>query len=68
MIISVNGVDGKHCTVCGMWKPLDDFPHDRTHGQSQGGKHCQCKRCQSEIRKLVRKGFSHTEARLRIKG
>lgn len=36
-ILTNNGVDGKVCSTCHRWKPLDDFPRDRTHGPLQGG-------------------------------
>jgi hypothetical protein len=40
-----DGVEGKICSGCREWKPLDDFPADPTHPPSQGGKHCRCKEC-----------------------
>jgi hypothetical protein len=40
-----NGVEGKICSTCDEWKPLEDFPTDPTHGPSQGGRHCRCKAC-----------------------
>lgn len=50
-IIVQNGISGKICSTCKVWKPLDDFPRDRTHGPTQGGRHCRCKACHSELRK-----------------
>lgn len=44
-IITKHGIDGKVCSTCKKWKALDDFPRDRTHGASQGGRHCRCKAC-----------------------
>ena len=44
-IVTKNGVDGKVCSTCRHWKPLDDFPRDQTHGPLQGGRHCRCKAC-----------------------
>ena len=42
-----SGVDGKVCSTCHRWKPLDDFPRDRTHGPLQGVRHCRCKACRA---------------------
>ncbi len=44
-IIEKNGIKGKECSKCNEWKPLNEFPNDPTHGESQGGKHCRCKEC-----------------------
>jgi len=46
----IKGVLGKKCSTCGQWKPLEEFPKDRTHGSLQGGRHCQCKQCHAEKR------------------
>ncbi len=35
-IITRNGTDGKVCSTCDQWKPLQEFPRDRTHGATQG--------------------------------
>jgi hypothetical protein len=41
-----NGVEGKVCSCCRMWKPLQDFsPGGKSHGRSQGGRHCECRAC-----------------------
>lgn len=41
-----NGVLGKVCSSCEVWKPLTGFsPGGKSHGSSQGGRHCQCKPC-----------------------
>jgi hypothetical protein len=40
-----DGTHGKICSTCQKWKPLGDFPPDRTHGLSQGGRHCRCREC-----------------------
>jgi hypothetical protein len=45
MLETRNRVQGKVCSGCRKWKPLDDFPADATHPPSQGGKHCRCKEC-----------------------
>ena len=44
-IIKKNGIDGKACSTCEKWKPLNEFPTDHTKGQSQGGRHCRCREC-----------------------
>ena len=44
-IIEKNGVAGKICSHCKRWKLLAEFPLDPTHGTSQGGRHCTCKKC-----------------------
>jgi hypothetical protein len=36
-IVVNNGIEGKIYSTCNQWKPLTDFPTDRTHGQSQSG-------------------------------
>ena len=55
MAIETRGeIIGKICSKCRKWKPLSDFPKDRTHGESQGGRHCRCKLCHSEVRKINR--------------
>ncbi len=42
----VNGVTEKLCFCCNHWKPLTDFsPGGRSHGSSEGGKHCECREC-----------------------
>ena len=52
MIIKRNGIEGKKCSTCHKWKPLTEFPNDRTHSiEYQGGKHCRCKSCHREKRK-----------------
>lgn len=53
-IIVQNGISGKICSRCRIWKPLNDFPRDRTHGSTQGGRHCRCKMCHSEANKQKR--------------
>ena len=44
-VIQRKGVDGKVCSTCRDWKPLAEFPSDRTHRPSQGFKHCRCTAC-----------------------
>ena len=44
-IVKKNEVEGKICSTCDNWKPLNDFPTDSTHGPSQGGRHCRCREC-----------------------
>lgn len=51
-IIIKNGIKGKVCSTCRKWKPLDEFPTDPTHGDSQGGRHCRCKECHRNKAKL----------------
>ncbi len=41
----------KGCSICRKWGPLSEFPQDRTHGESQGGRHCRCKSCHGAKRK-----------------
>lgn len=53
-VITKNGVDGKVCSTCHVWKPLAEFPTDPTHGQSQGARHCRCKACHRLKAKLRR--------------
>ena len=48
-----NGVPGKFCSTCKEWKPLTEFPTDPTHPPSQGGRHCRCKACFTELRIMV---------------
>lgn len=43
-----DGVPGKVCSRCRIWKPLEEFPTDPTHGSSQGGRHCNCRQCHRE--------------------
>lgn len=54
VIIIKNSINGKVCSTCRKWKPLDDFPTDPTHGPSQGGRHCSCKECHRTKAKLRR--------------
>lgn len=42
-----NGLEGKVCSSCRVWKPLDDFPRDKSKGDTQGGRHCKCKECKN---------------------
>lgn len=44
-LITRNGIIGKVCSICHVWKPLNEFPKDPSHGPSQGGHHCRCKKC-----------------------
>jgi hypothetical protein len=39
---------GKQCSRCHKWKPLDEFPRDRTLGPSQSERHCRCRQCHKE--------------------
>ena len=45
MIILKNGIEGKVCSTCRVSKPLSEYYRDRSHGPSQGGRHCRCKIC-----------------------
>ena len=38
---------GKVCTKCGVWKPLEEFNKDKTH---KDGRRSDCKECQKEYR------------------
>ena len=50
-----NGVEGKICSSCNLWKSLTEFsPGGRSHGPSQGGKHCWCKECHREAGRVQR--------------
>ncbi|WP_157627883.1 hypothetical protein [Thermodesulfatator autotrophicus] len=51
MIEERDGKEGKMCPTCREWKPLEEFPRDRTKGESQGYRHCRCKECHKEKRK-----------------
>jgi len=44
-ITKKNGVEGKECSNCHIWKPLSEYFKDCTKGISQGGRHCRCKIC-----------------------
>ena len=40
------GVEEKRCSYCRTWKPLTDFsPGGKSHGSSEGGRHCECRAC-----------------------
>jgi hypothetical protein len=52
-----NGIEGKVCPGCGLWKPLSEFYSDSTKGESQGFTHCHCKSCHAEAGKLERLKF-----------
>ena len=39
---------GKVCTKCGVWKPLEEYHKDKTH---KDGRRSQCKECASELNK-----------------
>lgn len=45
------GKEGKECSSCRGWRPLTAFFRDRTHGDSQAGRHCRCKDCYKHGRK-----------------
>lgn len=55
VIITKNGVEGKRCSTCHIWKPLSEFYTDPTKGSSQGGRHCRCRACHLLKGKLQRK-------------
>jgi hypothetical protein len=38
---TVDGIDQKLCSCCGVWKPLTDF----SPGESEDGRHCECRKC-----------------------
>ena len=54
-IVIKKGVKGKVCSTCRKWKQLDDFPTDRTHCSTQGGRHCRCKECHRTKARLKRR-------------
>jgi hypothetical protein len=47
VLSTVNGIEGKHCAVCELWKPLNDF----NKGQGVGGRNAKCKECLNKIRR-----------------
>jgi hypothetical protein len=49
-VTSKNGIEGKECARCHIWKPLSAFYFDSTKGKSQGFRHCQCKACHAAVR------------------
>src|ERR1051326_9063933 len=55
-----NGITGKVCSRCRTWKALHEYPTDRTHGPTQGGRHCRCRACHRDVsaekRKAAREG------------
>ena len=55
-----NGIDGKVCSCCSIWKPLTDYYKDRSKGRSQGFTHCRCKKCYKAGRRLVKIEKEHT--------
>jgi hypothetical protein len=40
-----NGIGGKECSSCKIWKSLEEFPKDSSKGPLQGERHCVCKEC-----------------------
>jgi hypothetical protein len=52
-----NGIPGKICPHCDLWKPLVEFPSDSTNGASQGFAHCRCKACRAQAGKGRRLKF-----------
>jgi hypothetical protein len=52
-----NGIEGKECAGCHVWKPLSEFYIDGTKGKSQGFRHCRRKACQAEVRMEQRLRF-----------
>jgi len=57
-----NGVVEKLCSACAQWKPLTEFsPGGKSHGASEGGRHCECKVCNAarhRQRRVAVAGFS----------
>jgi len=39
------GIEGKVCSGCGEWKPLNEFYNETAKGASQGQKQNICKEC-----------------------
>jgi len=67
VIIVREGIEGKVCSKCRVWKPLGEFYSDPSHPPSQGGRHCQCRDCHrpspivKQVAKMIRQGLSHAE-------
>lgn len=55
--INYDLLGGKVCSRCRIWKPFSEFPSDRTHGASQGYRHCRCRACHSEVRRAKKRGW-----------
>jgi len=56
---TINGTTQKLCSCCKLWKPLSAFsPGDKSHGASEGGKHCECRSC-NNARHRRRYAVSH---------
>jgi hypothetical protein len=51
-IIRRGGRDGKVCSTCRRWKPLENSPTDPSHGPTQGRRHCRCKACHPAAAKI----------------
>ena len=41
----IDGIEGKECGGCYVWKPLSEFYSDNSKGKTQGFRHCRCKTC-----------------------
>jgi hypothetical protein len=52
-----NGIAGKVCPGCHLWKPLSEYYFDATKGESQGFTPCHCKSCRAEAGKQQRLRF-----------
>jgi len=44
----IDGIEGKECAGCHVWKPLSEFYSGNTKGKTQGFRHCRCKTCHAE--------------------
>lgn len=53
-----NQSEGKNCTKCNVWKPLEEFPKGKRH---KNGRKSQCKVCTSEYNKKYLKDRYHQE-------
>ncbi len=47
--------------VCRVWKPLDAFYRDGSHGSTQGGRHCRCKECYKKGREAQKSHYDIAE-------
>jgi hypothetical protein len=66
MLETRNGIQGKVCSTCRVWKPLDAFPPDSSHPPSQGGRHCRCRECHRKIAAKKRLGATRIRAAISV--
>lgn len=48
-VVVMNGIDGKVSSTCEQWKPLMQFPTDRSKGPAQGYRHCRSRSCHASV-------------------